>query len=118
MLAASSFDAKVQLFHAENGELMDSLHGRLNAAFELAFSPDGRRLISTKNGREAVQLWDVVTGQELLTLAGADPFPNRARWSADGDVILAGPPWQAWCAPSWEEIKAAEAKEQTESRRP
>jgi hypothetical protein len=24
-------------------------------------------------------------------------------------VILAGPPWQAWIAPSWEEIAAAEA---------
>jgi hypothetical protein len=41
-----------------------------------------------------------------------------ARWSADGDVILAGPPWQAWSAPSWEEIAAAEASEKTESKKP
>jgi len=33
-------------------------------------------------------------------------------------VILAGPPWQAWSAPSWEEIAAAEAKEKTESKNP
>lgn len=33
---------------------------------------------------------------------------EAARWSADGDVILAGSPWQAWRAPSWEEIAAAE----------
>jgi hypothetical protein len=26
-------------------------------------------------------------------------------------VILAGPPWQAWSAPSWEEIAAAEVKD-------
>jgi hypothetical protein len=26
-------------------------------------------------------------------------------------VILAGPPWQAWSAPSLEEIAAAEAKD-------
>ncbi|MGA2557098.1 MAG: hypothetical protein ABSG04_12580 [Verrucomicrobiota bacterium] len=32
-------------------------------------------------------------------------------WSADGDTILAGSPWQAWHAPSWEEIAAAEAKD-------
>jgi hypothetical protein len=44
-------------------------------------------------------------------LAGADQWPGMAFWSADGDVILAGPPWQAWIAPSWEEIKAAEAKD-------
>jgi hypothetical protein len=51
-----------------------------------------------------------------------------ARWSADGNVILAGPPWQAWSAPSWEEIAAAEAKDppssdfggqrKTESKKP
>lgn len=28
-----------------------------------------------------------------------------------GDVILAGAPWQAWRAPSWEEIATAEAKD-------
>jgi hypothetical protein len=43
-------------------------------------------------------------------------------------VILAGPPWQAWSAPSWEEIAAAEAKDpplsdfggqgKTESKKP
>jgi hypothetical protein len=75
-------------------------------------------LISTNKGREAVKLWDVGTRQELLTLAGADVFLHNARWSADGDVILAGPPWQAWSAPSWEEIAAAEAKEKAELKQP
>lgn len=64
----------------------------------------------------------------LLTLAGTGSVLNRARWSADGDVILAGSrllvlgtevgPWQAWSAPSWEEIKAAEAKEKMEIKQP
>lgn len=30
---------------------------------------------------------------------------------ADDAVILVGPPWQAWRAPSWEEIAVAEAKD-------
>ena len=47
----------------------------------------------------------------LLTLNGTGSLLDVARWSADGDVILAGPPWQAWRAPSWEEIAAAEAKD-------
>ena len=83
-----------------------------------AFSPDGRRLFSTDRGQEAVKLWDVGTRQELLTLAGTGSYLNAARWSADGDVILAGAPWQAWRAPSWEEIAAAEAKEKTQIRQP
>jgi hypothetical protein len=33
-------------------------------------------------------------------------------------TILAGAPWQAWRAPSWEEIAAAEANEKAEVQRP
>jgi WD40 repeat protein len=100
------------------GKLIESLHGHLLVANGSAFSPDGRRLFSTCGGQEAVKLWDVGTRQELLTLAGTDSDIYLPRWSADGDVILAGPPWQAWRAPSWEEIDAVEAKEKTESKQP
>jgi WD40 repeat protein len=106
------------LFDPIKGELIEAIHGHLNAAFGIAFSPDGRRLISTSGGREAVKLWDVGTRQELLTLGGTGSFLGEARWSADGDVILAGAPWQAWSAPSWEEIAAAEAKEKAEGKKP
>ena len=99
------------------GELIETLHGHLNAALGITFSPDGRRLISTSSGRETVKLWDVGTRQELLTLVGTGTAV-RARWTADSDVILAGAPWQAWRAPSWEEINAAEAKEKAESKQP
>jgi hypothetical protein len=50
----------------------------------------------------------------LLTLGSAGSPQYAARWSPDGNVILAGPPWQAWRTPSWEEIAAAEAKEKTQ----
>ena len=118
LVASSTGGGLVRLFDPAKGELIESLHGHLNAAFGIAFSPDGRRLISTFGGREAVKLWDVGTRQELLTLGGTGSMLVAARWSADGDVILAGPPWQAWRAPSWEEIAAAEAKEKAEFQRP
>jgi hypothetical protein len=93
------------------------LHGHMNAVTGVAFSANGRRLISTSGARETVKLWDVGTRQELLTLSGARGS-DLGRWSADGDVILAGPPWQAWRAPSWEEIAETEAKEKTQVQRP
>jgi hypothetical protein len=65
-------------------------------------------LISGGGGRETIKLWDVGTRQELLTLNGAGSFMDVARWSADGDVILGGAPWQAWCAPTFQEIERAE----------
>jgi WD40 repeat protein len=35
----------------------------------VAFSPDGKRLVSTGGG--TVKVWDAQTGQELLTMKGA-----------------------------------------------
>jgi len=68
---------------------------------------------------ENVKLWDVRTQQELLNLTGiGDSHPGGARWTPDGDVILADAPWQAWCAPSWAEIAVAEAEEKMKSKQP
>ena len=116
---ATTDSGQVRLFDPAKGESLEpSLHGHLNPVYGIAFSPDGRRLVSSASAREAVKLWDVGTRQELLTFAGAGSILWAARWSADGDVILAGPPWQAWRAPSWEEIAAAEAKEKAEGKQP
>jgi WD40 repeat protein len=113
LVASTSESGAVRLFDPLKGELIESVQGHLNAAFGLAFSPDGQRLISTSNGREAIKLWDVATRQELLTLSGVG-MCYAGRWTADGDALLAGPPWQAWRAPSWEQIAAVEAREKAE----
>jgi hypothetical protein len=113
LVASSSGGGHVRLFDPARGGWIEDLHRHLNAVFGIAFSPDGRRLISGGSGRETIKLWDVGTRQELLTLSGAGSFMDVARWSADGDVIVVGAPWQAWRAPSWEDIEAAEAAQTT-----
>jgi WD40 repeat protein len=51
----------------------------------VAFSPDGRRLVST--GGEGLTVWDAETGEELLTLkGGAGPFA----FSPDGQWMVSG----------------------------
>jgi WD40 repeat protein len=112
-VAATTAGGVVRLCDAVTGQLLEDLQGHLNAALGVAFSPDGRRLISSWGGREAVKLWDVGTRQELLNLSGTGSELREAFWSDDGDTILAGRwhAWQAWHAPSWEEIAAAEAKD-------
>jgi WD40 repeat protein len=116
-VASATSAGQVRLFDPFKGELLESVHGHLNGASSVAFSPDGRRLMSTSGGREAVKLWDVGNRQELLTLGGTGSL-LEAKWSAGGDVIFAGPPWQAWRAPTWEEIAAAEVVEKAEVQRP
>ena len=112
LVASTTGGGLVRLFDPLKGVMVANLQGHLNAALGVAFSPDGRRLISSYGGREGIKLWDVDTHQELLTLngfLGGQCF--RAHWGSDGEVILAEEPWQAWRAPSWEEIAAAETKD-------
>jgi WD40 repeat protein len=110
LVGSSTTRGSVELFDPFKGELIESIQAHLNAVFGVAFSSDGRRLLSASGGREAVKLWDVQMHQELLTLSGTGSALMNARWSPDGNLILAGPPWQVWRAPSWAEIAASEAK--------
>jgi WD40 repeat protein len=107
-VATTSTSGSVRLFDAVSGELIENLNSHMNGDSGVAFSKDGRRLLSSSGGREAVKLWDVNTGQELLDLSGTGSVLKGAWWSADGDTILAGALWQAWHGPSWEEIAAEE----------
>ncbi len=50
------------------------------------FSPDGTRLL-TASGRQAL-VWDMKTGQLLLTLLGHEDTANSAAYSADGTRIV------------------------------
>jgi WD40 repeat protein len=121
LVVTPTIGGQLRLFDPIKGKLIESLHGHLNGADGVAFSPDGRRLVSTSVGREAFKLWDVATRQELLTLSAAATggLVAAVKWSADGHmIIVAGAPWLSWRAPSWEEIAEAEAKEKREIKQP
>jgi WD40 repeat protein len=118
LVATCDEGGKVRLFDPARRELIEIIDAHINSCFDIAFSPDGRRLISTHRGLDAVKLWDVGTRQELLTLSGIGQVLFQAAWTADGDSILAGGTWQAWRAPSWDEINAVEAKERSKAKSP
>lgn len=122
LVAGATLAGEVRLFNAATGEQIQSLHGHMGAIRNCDFSPDGRRLITASaGGMEGTKLWDVGTWQELLTLKGAG---RGGFWTADGDTIVLGAVpqsfipiqtderLQVWRAPSWDEIAAAEAKDQ------
>ena len=98
-VAAPLQNGDVRLYDATSGDLTASLRGHQGAASDACFSPDGRRVMTTSGGREAVKLWDIATGQELLNLTGIGSELRDSWWTADGDTLLAGAPWQAWHAP-------------------
>ena len=52
----------------------------------MAFSPDGRRL-ATSSEDQTVRLWDVETGQEVLTLRGHTDIVPTVAFSPDGNRL-------------------------------
>jgi serine/threonine protein kinase/WD40 repeat protein len=91
----------------------------------LAFAPDGQTLASAGADR-TVKLWNVKTGQEMLTL----PFPGgcfQAEFSSDARTLAVGTyrvegtrnfKVHLLRAPSLAETAAAEANDRTEVQRP
>jgi WD40 repeat protein len=52
----------------------------------VAFSPDGRR-VATSSEDQTVRLWDVETGQEVLTLHGHTDIVPTVAFSPDGNRL-------------------------------
>jgi WD40 repeat protein len=86
----------------------------------VAFSPDGRRLVSGSSGKGALRLWDISTWQEIARLdADVTRMLTSIQFSPDGNMICAIDTEHRASflrAPSWESINAIEAKHQTERR--
>lgn len=96
---------------------------------DLAFHPGGKRLAGVS--RDMVKIWEIETGNEILTLRGATqrysdpPFNPRLSFSSDGS-LLAGTNWDEsislWEAPeiygsnkftTYQDRKRASADERT-----
>ena len=77
----------------------------------LAFSPDGRRLITSGTAaQDTLKLWDVESGRDIATLSGKPGFYDHVGFSPDGNTLFAAGWLTAllWRAPSLEEIPAQE----------
>ena len=111
LLVVSTMGGLIQVIDPSRREPIAHFYGHLNGVRGVAFSPDGERLISSSNGREAVKIWDFDTRQEMLTLKGLGSRLRKSFWSSDGNAIVVGKPWQVWRAPSWEAIEKWESSE-------
>ena len=69
---SSSSNPTVIVWDAETGKEMFTLKGHV--AGDIAFSPDGQRLVSASLGEsEMVKVWNAQNGEELLSLDGRGP---------------------------------------------
>ena len=64
--------------------------GLIEEAHKMVFSPDGTRLVTADTRGKFLKVWDVATGQELLTLGGIEN-PVGLGFTSNDQMFAAGP---------------------------
>ncbi|HEY5729789.1 MAG TPA: BMP family ABC transporter substrate-binding protein [Anaerolineales bacterium] len=85
-LAVVSADGTVRMYDPVTGKQIP-LPGQVDAKLSMAFSPDGRRLLTVAYGNLPI-IWNSKTGSELTAFPGHTDFIGNAVFSPDGTRIL------------------------------
>ena len=89
LASSGSSDGTIQLWEAESGTHIRTLKGHTDTVRTLAFSPDGKTLVSGSKD-DTLRVWDVNTGRMLRKLAGHSNDLKSVVFSRDGKMIASG----------------------------
>jgi WD40 repeat protein len=84
LLATGGFQGVVKLWDLDTGAEFFTLPSQVGTVASIRFTPDGERLIT--GGGDAVRVWDVTAGTELLTIANGS---HTLELSGDGRQLYA-----------------------------
>jgi WD40 repeat protein len=79
----------VRLYEVAADKQMPFTMGRRVEGQYLALNPDGKRIVTRLGPREFVKLWDVETGEEILTLGRLFGMVTSVAFSPDGNKVAA-----------------------------
>jgi WD40 repeat protein len=109
-LASGCHDGTVKLWEVGTWRCVATLPGTGSAAVDIAFSPDGQRMVT---GSDPVKLWDLATRRELASLAldGTLGDGTVVAFSPDGNTLAVRDRsgMHFWRAPPLAEISDAHA---------
>ncbi len=82
--------ASLQNVDLTGANVTDSLFAKvLGEVNSVAFSPNGK-YFATGDSYGRVQIWNALTGRELLTILGHDDWIRSVAWSRDGQTLASG----------------------------
>ncbi len=114
LLASASRTDFINLWNWQTRQTAGRLRGP-RSSHSVAFSPDGRRLVTGGIGKGTLMLWDVSTRQEIARIGThISPILHSVQFSPDGNMICtidADGSAYFFRAPSLERINALEAEQ-------
>ncbi len=75
------------VWDAERGQVLHTLKGHTEPVRCVAFSPDGKRIVSGSEDK-TLKVWDAENGKEVRTLKGGPSGVNSVAFSLDGKRIV------------------------------
>lgn len=82
-------DFSIRLWDLGTGQERNRLEGHTDSVWDVAFSPDGKTLLSASADHTLI-LWDVRTGERIATLIGHGDAVRAVAFSSDGMTVLSG----------------------------
>jgi WD40 repeat protein len=97
-IVSGGWDTTLKVWDAESGQETLTLKGHTGIVRSVSFSPDGRRIVSGGGGvgffgprsSGELKVWNVQSGQEILTLKGHTDGVSSVAFSPDGRRIVSG----------------------------
>ncbi|MBD2496359.1 serine/threonine-protein kinase [Nostoc sp. FACHB-280] len=74
----------------KNIALANTLQGTAKSVVSVAISPDGKTIASSGEGERIINMWNIATGKEILTLNGHSQKVNAVAISPNGKTLVSG----------------------------
>jgi WD40 repeat protein len=87
MVATASADRTIRVWDAATGQSVSEIRGHDDAVTSIAYSRDGKLLISASADRTA-RVWVAATGVEIVRLSGHESGLLSAAFSSDGERVV------------------------------